>query len=154
MYNLLLFLYHCCCYFFQFLAFTRISKFLLKLLCLTTITKAHKKKHGNNKFFKYIGIIIIIIIIIEKKSGQILCQVKKIRGKIMVGKKKFGEKFSHLHKIQSLFSDFFFPDKVNAFRWTLNKETFDQQWSCFIGHAKNFCASNIYEHVICDACDP
>ena len=153
MYNLFLFLYHCCCYFFQFLAFTRISKFLLKLLCLTTINKAHQKKHGNNKFCKYIGKIIIIIII-EKKSGQILCQVKKIRGKIMVGKKKVGEKFSHLHKIQSLFPDFFFPDKVNAFRWTLNKETFDQQWSCFIGHAKNFCASNIYEHVICDACDP
>ena len=43
MYNFLLCLYHYCCYFFQFIAFTRISIFLLKLLCLTTINKVHQK---------------------------------------------------------------------------------------------------------------
>ena len=43
MYHFLLCLYHCCCYFFQFLAFTGISKFWLKLLCSTTINKQHQK---------------------------------------------------------------------------------------------------------------
>ena len=38
--------------------------------------------------------------------------MKKNRGKILVGKKKVGEKFSHLQKILSLFPDFVFPDKV------------------------------------------
>ena len=41
MYNFLLCLYQCCCNFFQFFAFTRISKFLLKLLCSNT--KLEKK---------------------------------------------------------------------------------------------------------------
>ena len=67
--------------------------------------KQEKKNNNNNK-------IIIIIIIIEKKIEINSCQVKKNWGKILVGKKKVREKFGHLQKIQSLFTNFFFRDKV------------------------------------------
>ena len=81
--------------FFPFLTFTRISKFLLKLLCSTTINKAHQKNvviiNFKNKQERII--IIIIIIIIEKKIAVNSFSGEKNRRKILVGKKKVGEKF-------------------------------------------------------------
>ena len=56
-------------------------------------------------------VIIIIIIIIktieEKNPEKNSLSGEKNRGKILVGKKKVGEKFSHLQKILWLFPDFF-----------------------------------------------
>ena len=52
-------------------------------------------------------IIIIIIIIIEKKIAVNSLSGEKNRRKMLVGKKKVGEKFSHLQIISSLFPVFF-----------------------------------------------
>ena len=89
--NFLLCLYYCS-YFFQFFGFTRISKFFLKML------KVHQKKMVIINFANKWEII-----------TKVLCQVKKNRGEILVGKKKVGEKLSHLQKIQLLFPTFFSP---------------------------------------------
>ena len=101
MYNFLLCLYYCS-YFFQFLAFTRISKFLLKML------KVHKKVVIINFANKQE---IIIIIRDKKNRDKFFVRQKKIGKKYWSGKRKSGKnlvtckKFSH-------FSRLFFPDKV------------------------------------------
>ena len=73
MYNFLLCLYYCS-YFFQFLAFTRISKFLLKML------KVHQKK-------------MVIINFANKWEIIIIIRDKKNRDKFFVRWKKIGEKY-------------------------------------------------------------
>ena len=70
MYNFLLCLYYCS-YFFQFLAFTRISKFLLKML------KVHKK----------------MVILNFANKWEIIIRDKKNRDKLSVRRKKMGEKY-------------------------------------------------------------
>ena len=103
MYSFLLCLYNCCCYFFQFLDFTRISKCFLKLLCSTTINKVHNKNmliiNFANKQEK------IIIMKIEKKIGINSQSGEKKSGK-NTGREKGSRKKFRRGKILSLAKNF------------------------------------------------
>ena len=108
MYNFLCLYY--CSYFFQFLAFTRISKFLLKML------KVHQKKMVIINFANKWEIIIIIQD--KKNRDKFFARWKKIGEKNWSGKRKSGKhlvackKFSH-------FSPTFFSPIRWGFRATI-----------------------------------
>ena len=149
MYNFLLCLYNCCCYFCQFLAFTSISKFYLKLLFSTMINKVHQKKHGNNKFCKWIGKnynnnnnnnnwkkIGIDSLSGEKKSGKNTGRVKGSRGKISLGKNLVTcKKFSH-----------FFPTFFSPIRYEINAG--ELLMLCIVPFLTERLIHNAYKHSV------
>ena len=106
MYNL--WLYYCS-YFFQFLAFTRISKFLLKML------KVHQKK--KMLIINFANKWEIIIIIQDKKNrDKFFVRWKNLGEKYWSGKRKSGKNFvrEKLNTCKNFitFPRLFFPDKV------------------------------------------
>ena len=100
MYNFLLRLYYCS-YFFQFFAFTRISKFLLKML------KVHQKKMVIINFANKWEIIIIIRD--KKNRDKFFVRWKKIGEKYWSGKRKSGKNLVTCKKFSYFSPTFFSP---------------------------------------------
>ena len=109
MYNFLLCLYYCS-YFFQFLAFTRISKFLLKML------KVHQKKMVIINFANKWEIIIIIRD--KKNRDKFFVRWKKIGEKYWSGKRKSGKNFVTCKKFSHFSPTFFSPIRYILFERT------------------------------------
>ena len=102
MYNFLLCLYYCS-YFSQFLAFTRISKFLLKVL------KVHQKKKKKMVIINFANKWEIIIIRDKKNRDKFFVRWKKIGEKYWSGKRKSGKNLVTCKKFSYFSPTFFSP---------------------------------------------